>query len=196
MDGFPGDLPGLICAVLQHLPHGQLPLDPPLLEDDSDAVPKFPIAIGGVPTEHLDRVLGLSADEQGLAQLQTGFQGELGAFSEEAIYELVAEAEAHVREGLAPFVDAGDTVDLVDHGAAAAPGLDHPLLQGLVDRSGADVRAKLGWTDVAFFAEHGVPAVNFGPGEPTLAHTADERVDRSSLESCHAVLRGLLVSGV
>ena len=108
----------------------------------------------------------------------------------------VAEAEAHVREVLAPFVDAGDTVDLVDHGAAAAPGLDHPLLQGLVDRSGADVRAKLGWTDVAFFAEHGVPAVNFGPGEPTLAHTADERVDRSSLESCHAVLRGLLVSGV
>ena len=49
---------------------------------------------------------------------------------------------------------------------------------------------------VAFFSEHGVPAVNLGPGEPTLAHSADERVERSSVESCHAALYRLLAEGV
>ena len=106
------------------------------------------------------------------------------------------EAEAHVREVLAPHLDDGDQVALVDHSPAAAPGMSHPLLQRLAADGGMEVRAKLGWTDVAFFSEHGVPAVNLGPGEPTLAHTADERVERSSVESCHAVLNRLLVEGV
>jgi len=105
------------------------------------------------------------------------------------------EAEAHVREVLAPHLDDGDQVALVDHSPAAAPGMSHPLLQRLAADGDMEVRAKLGWTDVAFFSEHGVPAVNLGPGEPTLAHTADERVERSSVESCHAVLHRLLVGG-
>ena len=106
------------------------------------------------------------------------------------------EAEVHVHAVLAPYLEDGDVVVLVDHSPAALPGMSHPLLQRLAADGGLEVRAKLGWTDVAFFSEHGVPAVNLGPGEPTLAHTADERVERASVESCYAVLRDLIENGV
>ena len=104
----------------------------------------------------------------------------------------VDEAFASVRELVAPHLDDGDTLTLVDRASGAKPGLDHPLLAGLIDRNHLEVRAKLGWTDVARFAELGVPACNLGPGDPLLAHTADERVERASLERTRAVLLDLL----
>jgi succinyl-diaminopimelate desuccinylase len=107
----------------------------------------------------------------------------------------LAEAEAHVRDRLAPHLEPGDTVELVDAASAAAPGLGHPLLARLTELSGGDVSAKLGWTDVARFAEHGVPAVNFGPGDSTVAHTAGEYLDRAPLERAWAVLDQLLSEG-
>jgi len=106
-----------------------------------------------------------------------------------------AEAEAHVRALLAPALEDGDTVELVDVADAAAPSLDHPLLAALVERNGLAVLAKLGWTDVARFAAHGIPAANFGPGDATLAHRADERVDREPIERCFAALDDLLRTG-
>ncbi|MCU1374051.1 MAG: succinyl-diaminopimelate desuccinylase [Actinomycetia bacterium] len=106
----------------------------------------------------------------------------------------LAEAEAHVRDVLAPALDDGDTLTLVAADPPAVPGLTRPLLASLVERSGLPVRAKLGWTDVARFSEHGIPAVNLGPGDPNLAHTAEERVERSKLEAVHAALLDLLTT--
>ena len=104
----------------------------------------------------------------------------------------LAEAEAHVRAVVAPALGPDDEVRLLAADPPARPGLDQPLLGALVARSGLPVRAKLGWTDVARFAEHGIPAVNLGPGDPTLAHTPDEQVERSKLEAVHAALLDLL----
>ena len=84
-------------------------------------------------------------------------------------------------------------LEIVDRSPPAPPSLDHPLLSRLREQ-GAPVRAKLGWTDVARFAERGIPAVNFGPGDATVAHTAEEHVHRDSIERVHRALHSLLLS--
>jgi succinyl-diaminopimelate desuccinylase len=98
------------------------------------------------------------------------------------------EAVAHVRE----VVGDVDEFEVVDMAPAAAPGLNHPLLGALVEASGAPPRAKLGWTDVARFCGAGVPAANFGPGDPVVAHTAGEHVPRAHLERVASVLTAVL----
>jgi len=105
-----------------------------------------------------------------------------------------ADAEAHVRALLAPFLDDTDTVEVVDVAPGAMPALDHPIVRALVERNELEVRAKLGWTDVARFAALGVPAVNFGPGDPLVAHTAEEHVDLAHLERVHAALLDVVTS--
>ena len=98
------------------------------------------------------------------------------------------EAEASLRQ----LVGEVDGFEVVDFAVAAAPGLGHPLLKALVDASGGPPRAKLGWTDVARFAARGVPATNFGPGDPNVAHAADERVTRVELERVFTVLHEMI----
>ena len=105
----------------------------------------------------------------------------------------VDEALDSFRTLLAPFVDDGDGFTVVDRAEPAPPSLTHPLLAPLVD-AGTPVRAKLGWTDVARFAEHGIPAVNFGPGDSLVAHMQDEHVHRDSIERVHAALHALLTT--
>lgn len=109
-------------------------------------------------------------------------------------------ALGHLREQLGDLLGPDDSTVVLEQVDGALPGLDHPLLAALVRGRGGDdgdieVRSKLGWTDVARFGAHGVPACNFGPGDPTLAHTADERVDRASLDAVAGRLRRLLEFG-
>jgi succinyl-diaminopimelate desuccinylase len=95
----------------------------------------------------------------------------------------VGEAIAHVRA-----VFEGYEVTVVDEAPAARPGLHLPAAVDFVAAVGADPRPKFGWTDVARFAELGVPALNFGPGDPSLAHAADEHVPVEQIRSCLAHL--------
>lgn len=105
------------------------------------------------------------------------------------------EAEAAVRGLLAPVLEDGDRIELVDVAPGAAPALDHPLLAALVQRHGLGVRAKLGWTDVARFAARGVPAVNLGAGDSALAHNAGERVEGHRLAATYRALHDLVTVG-
>ena len=78
------------------------------------------------------------------------------------------QALAHVLELFDGFV--------TDTAPAALPGLDQPAAAAFVDAIGGPVKPKYGWTDVAQFTQLGIPAVNFGPGDPMYAHKADEHV--------------------
>jgi len=86
----------------------------------------------------------------------------------------------------------GIVTEVVDHGDACRPGLDAPLARSFVDavaKTGAPgPTAKFGWTDVARFGSLGIPAVNYGPGDPELAHADDERV---AVEEITTVRKGL-----
>ncbi|MDO8381651.1 MAG: succinyl-diaminopimelate desuccinylase [Microbacterium sp.] len=93
------------------------------------------------------------------------------------------EAEQHVRD-----VFEGFEIEIVDLAPGARPGLDAPLAREFVAAVGAEPRPKYGWTDVARFSALGVPAVNYGPGDPHLAHHDEERVPVAQIE---AVARGL-----
>ncbi len=103
----------------------------------------------------------------------------------------VDEAVAHVRD-----LFAGYDIEVTDAAAGARPGLDVPAAQdfaaAVLAVTGGSPAPKYGWTDVARFSELGVPAVNFGPGDPLLAHKDDERVPVAQIELCHRALRAWL----
>ena len=104
----------------------------------------------------------------------------------------VEQAESAVRELLAPHLEPGDHWELVEAAAGAPPSLDHPVLGALVAATGAAPRAKVGWTDAASFWAHGVPAANFGPGDPLLSHTPGEHVSEDELVPVATALDRLL----
>lgn len=104
----------------------------------------------------------------------------------------IDEATDHIRALVADVIESGDTFAVLDAARPAPPALDHPLLADLVARVDSPPLAKLGWTDVSFFANRGVPATNFGPGDPNLAHNANERVERAEIERVFAALEAML----
>jgi succinyl-diaminopimelate desuccinylase len=88
----------------------------------------------------------------------------------------------------------GFDVRIVDVAAGALPGLSQPAAKAFVDRTGAQARPKFGWTDVARFSALGVPAVNFGPGDPSLAHTREEYVPLDQVRDTFEVMRAWLTA--
>ncbi|MBF4463489.1 MULTISPECIES: succinyl-diaminopimelate desuccinylase [unclassified Rathayibacter] len=94
------------------------------------------------------------------------------------------EAVGHLRELFAGF-----EVEVVDLAEGARPGLDAPLALDFLDALGVEAKPKYGWTDVARFSALGVPAVNYGPGDPLRAHADDERVAIDEITACAERLR-------
>jgi succinyl-diaminopimelate desuccinylase len=100
------------------------------------------------------------------------------------------EAVEHLRE-----LFAGYDLTVVDLAEGARPGLDAPLARRFAAAVGGTPMPKYGWTDVARFAAFGIPAVNYGPGDPLLAHADDERVPIEQILACENGLRGWLTGG-
>jgi succinyl-diaminopimelate desuccinylase len=94
-----------------------------------------------------------------------------------------AEAEAYVREVLD-----GYPIHVTDVAAGARPGLDQPAAAEFLRAVGGQASAKLGWTDVARFSAMGIPAVNFGPGDPSKAHADDEFCPADDVVACRDAL--------
>jgi succinyl-diaminopimelate desuccinylase len=101
----------------------------------------------------------------------------------------VVQALEHVRE---VFDGLDVQMELTDSAPGALPGLTKSAAAALVDAAGGQVRAKYGWTDVARFAALGIPAVNYGPGDPNLAHRVDERVEVAKITAATDMLRRYL----
>jgi succinyl-diaminopimelate desuccinylase len=114
---------------------------------------------------------------------------------------------AQAKERVIAFIDAAyegfdapRDVVWTDESAAARPGLEAPLALDFVSAvaaTGADApRAKLGWTDVSRFGELGIPAVNYGPGDPERAHASGdaERCPVDHIHACHAALKAWLIA--
>ncbi|MGN2636091.1 succinyl-diaminopimelate desuccinylase [Nocardia takedensis] len=108
----------------------------------------------------------------------------------------VDEAVAHVRE---VFAGLDLDIEVTDSAPGALPGLTAPAAADLIAsvraHGGGGVRAKYGWTDVSRFAARGIPAVNFGPGDPNLAHKRDEHVPLRQITDVTAMLRSYLTGG-
>ena len=94
-----------------------------------------------------------------------------------------ADAEAHLRDFFA-----GHELEVVDVAEGARPGLDLPEAAAFVAAVGSTPKPKYGWTDVARFSALGIPAVNFGPGDPNKAHADDENVPVSQIYACETAL--------
>lgn len=91
-------------------------------------------------------------------------------------------------------VFAGYPITIVDQAAGALPGLGWSAAAAFVQRVGEPARPKFGWTDVARFSALGIPALNYGPGDPSLAHTRNEHVPVGQITACYEHLRDWLTT--
>ncbi|MDN4479986.1 succinyl-diaminopimelate desuccinylase [Demequina muriae] len=108
----------------------------------------------------------------------------------------LAQAQAHVEAVIASAGLGEWDLEWTDLAAACRPGLDAPLAMSFADAvaaaGGGAPRAKEGWTDVARFGDLGIPAVNYGPGDPELAHADEEWCPVTDIQACRAGLKAWL----
>ncbi len=88
----------------------------------------------------------------------------------------------------------GFDIKMTDLSEGARPGLDRPEAAAFVAATGSEPKPKYGWTDVARFSALGIPAVNFGPGDPNKAHADDENVPVGQIYACESALRTWLTA--
>jgi succinyl-diaminopimelate desuccinylase len=100
------------------------------------------------------------------------------------------QAAEHLRE-----VFDGFAIEVADSAPAAMPGLGVPAAAAFLEAVGGEANPKFGWTDVARFSALGVPAVNFGPGDPNLAHKQEEHVPLAQLRAVEDRMRAWLGAG-
>ncbi|KAA0080736.1 succinyl-diaminopimelate desuccinylase [Mycolicibacterium sp. P9-64] len=103
----------------------------------------------------------------------------------------VEQALAHVQDVLSGL---DVEIEQTDGAPGALPGLTNPAAAALIAAAGGQVRAKYGWTDVARFAALGIPAVNYGPGDPNMAHRVDEHVQVDQITAATEMLRKYLLT--
>jgi len=101
------------------------------------------------------------------------------------------DAERHLHELCS---GEGETLSIDGNAPSGAVALDHPLIRALIDAGDLTLAPKQAWTPVAELAAAGVPAVNFGPGDPTYAHRRDEQVTAAALARAYTILAGVLWS--
>jgi succinyl-diaminopimelate desuccinylase len=102
------------------------------------------------------------------------------------------EAFQWLREFLGDCLEDEDLIEIVDWAPAAVPSLDNDHLRALVSLTNEEARGKMGWTDVATFVAMGIPATNYGAGDPLLAHRSDEFVTEGELDEFARVLKAWL----
>lgn len=107
-------------------------------------------------------------------------------------FRFAPDRDADNAVGLLEELFDGFEVEVLDVAGGALPGLSAPAAAEFVAAAGGVAVAKYGWTDVARFAALGVPAVNYGPGDPSLAHTREENVSRGQIQQMTEVLRSFL----
>ncbi|MDU0347174.1 succinyl-diaminopimelate desuccinylase [Microbacterium sp. KSW2-29] len=110
----------------------------------------------------------------------------------EVNYRFAPSRDAAAAARVVNDVFTGFEVEIVDIAEGARPGLDAELAREFVDAVGATPTPKYGWTDVARFSALGIPAVNYGPGDPHLAHHDEERVPVAQIDAVERGLRAWL----
>ena len=83
-------------------------------------------------------------------------------------------------------------IEITSSSEGAMPNIENSNIKNFISSTGLSPNPKQAWTDIARFYSHGIASVNFGPGDPLLAHTADEHVSKKQLLESYELLMNFL----